>query len=38
MPTDQEFSVLKTVATVLNLLTIFTDALSGEKRPIISAV
>ena len=38
MPTDQEFSVLETVAAVLKPLSIFTDALSGEKHLTISAV
>ena len=38
MPTDQEFSVLETVISVLKPLSIFTDALSGEKHLTISAV
>ena len=38
MPTDQEFSVLETVAAVLKPLSVFTDALSGEKHLTISAV
>ena len=32
MPTDQEVSVLETVVSVLSPLSIFTDALSGEKH------
>ena len=38
MPTDQEFSVLETVISVLKPLSVFTDALSGEKHLTISAV
>ena len=38
MPTDQEVSVLETVVSVLRPLSIFTDALSGEKHLIISVV
>ena len=38
MPTDQEFSVLETVAAVLKPLSVFTDALSGEKHLTISTV
>ena len=33
MPTDQEFSVLKTVVSVLKPLLVFIDALFGEKTP-----
>ena len=36
MPTDQEASVLETVVSVLSPLSIFTDALSGEKHLTIS--
>ena len=38
MPTDQEVSVLETVASVLRPLSVFTDALSGEKHLTISVV
>ena len=38
MPTDQEVSVLKIVVSVLRSLSIFTDALSGEKNLTISVV
>ena len=38
MLTDQEFSCLETVASVLKPIYIFTDALSGEKHVTISAV
>ena len=38
MPTDQEVSVLETVASVLRPLSVFTDALSGEKHVTISVV
>lgn len=38
MPTDNEFSTLEAVASVLEPLSHFTDALSGEKCVTISAV
>ena len=38
MPTDQEFPALEIVAAALKPLSIFTDALSGEKHLTISAV
>ena len=38
MPTDQEVSILKAVVLVLRPLSIFTDALSGEKYTTISVV
>ena len=36
MPTDQEFSVLEIVVSVLKPLSVFTDPLSGEKHLTIS--
>ena len=38
MPSDSQFSVLGTVVAVLKPLSTFTDALSGEKQVIISAI
>ena len=38
MSTDQEFSVLETVVSVLKPLSVFTDPLSGEKHLAIFAV
>ena len=38
MPTDNEFSTLEAVASVLEPLSHFTDALSGEKCVTVSAV
>ena len=38
MPTDQEVSVLETVVSVVRPLSIFTDALSGDKHLTISVV
>ena len=38
MPSDQEFSCLEAVASVLKPLSLFMDALSGEKCVTISAV
>ncbi len=38
MPTDNEFSTLEAVASVLEPLSHFTDALSGEKYVTVSAV
>ena len=38
MPTDNKFSTLEAVASVLEPLSHFTDALSGEKCITVSAV
>ena len=38
MPSDSEFSTLEAVASVLGPLSVFTDALSGEKCVTVSAI
>lgn len=38
MPSDSEFSVLEAVAAILRPLSVFTDALSGEKSVTVSAI
>ena len=38
MPSDQEFSCLEAISSVLKPLATFTDALSGEKHVTISCV
>ena len=38
MPSDSEFSVLEAAASVLMPLSVFTDALSGEKSVTVSAI
>ena len=38
IPTDQEVMVVQTVASVLRPLSVFTDALTGEKHLTISVV
>ena len=38
MPSDSEFSTLEAVSSVLQPLTVFTDALSGEKNVTVSAI
>ena len=38
MPSDSDFSTLEAIASVLKLLHVFTDALSGEKCITVSAI
>ena len=38
MPSDAEFATVETMCAVLEPLSLFTDALSGEKHVTVSAV